>query len=183
MRYPTISPDAGLFPSDMNEGYWWALALFGASLIGTLTRSHSNFISNQSLLRTRTTLTALLFQKALRVPGQSRNEGDVMSLMSTDTIRPFELTYCIHMVWTSPIMIAVGVWLLWRQVGAASLAGLATLVYPLPTRHVNHHYSYTVCLSARIDPCITSRRLGRGQICRRASTGIEGDRSSCEPCE
>jgi hypothetical protein len=54
--------------------------------------------------------------------------GDVMSLMSNDTTRTLELTYCIHIFWTSPIMIAIGIWLLWQQVGVASLAGLATLV-------------------------------------------------------
>jgi hypothetical protein len=54
--------------------------------------------------------------------------GDIMSLMSVDTMRILELYLGVHMIWTSPLMVIAGVWLLYNQVGPASLAGFATLV-------------------------------------------------------
>jgi ABC-type multidrug transport system fused ATPase/permease subunit len=104
--------------------------MFGVSLLGGFCRSLSNFITNDFVLRMRTAVTSMLFQKALRVPAHTRREGDVMSLMTTDTMRVLELLIGVHQVWCSPIIIIIGLWLLYNQVGVAAFASLGALVWP-----------------------------------------------------
>ena len=41
-----------------------------------------------------------------------------------------------HMMWSAPLQIAIAIYLLWQQVGAASLAGLGVMVLMIPINGV-----------------------------------------------
>ena len=103
--------------------------------------------SNQLLLRVRAAMISLIFEKSLRATSQGEKTGNILSLMSNDTQRIIELSFgllassstarraeCLlaraglHMLWSAPIIVIVGTYLMWRQVGVASIAGLAVFV-------------------------------------------------------
>ncbi len=66
---------------------------------------------------------------------ESRKEttvGEIVNLMSVDAQRLQDVTGYLWMVWSSPLQIAIAVYMLWGIVGPSVLAGLAVMVLLIP---------------------------------------------------
>jgi hypothetical protein len=61
----------------------------------------------------------------LRLRHEKGVEAKVLTLVIGDVHRISTVSAFVHEFWAAPIEAGIGVWLLWRQVGPASLAVLA----------------------------------------------------------
>ena len=58
--------------------------------------------------------------------------GEIVNLMSVDAQRLQDVTGYLWMVWSSPLQIALAMWLLWGILGPSVLAGLGVMVLLIP---------------------------------------------------
>jgi ATP-binding cassette subfamily C (CFTR/MRP) protein 1 len=52
--------------------------------------------------------------------------------MAIDTSRILEFVQVINETWSAPLQIGIALYLLWAQLGVASLAGLAAMIFLIP---------------------------------------------------
>ncbi|KAL1483280.1 hypothetical protein MTO96_033307, partial [Rhipicephalus appendiculatus] len=58
--------------------------------------------------------------------------GEIVNLMAVDTQRIMEYIQVFNYLWTTPIQVALATYLLWQQLGVATLGGLFVMVSLLP---------------------------------------------------
>lgn len=58
--------------------------------------------------------------------------GEIVNLMQVNTQTFVDLTTYLNMLWSAPLQIIISVAMLWRYLGVASLAGLATMILFIP---------------------------------------------------
>ena len=56
--------------------------------------------------------------------------GEIVNLMMVDTERILSLD--LHFLWSIPMTLTVGVYFVWQELGAATLAGIAVLLLLVP---------------------------------------------------
>lgn len=69
----------------------------------------------------RGSIVGLIYQKALRLDLNCRDVSPdgALTLMSTDTEVAMHSVHQFHEVWSAVVEIAIGIWLLYRELGAA----------------------------------------------------------------
>lgn len=90
-------------------------------------------------MRVRTALMAAVYKKALTVSNAIRKEstvGETVNLMSADAQKFMDLTNFIHLIWSSPMQIAISVVFLWQELKIAVLAGLGVMILLIPINAV-----------------------------------------------
>ncbi|KAJ3181645.1 hypothetical protein HDU85_003589 [Gaertneriomyces sp. JEL0708] len=116
-------------------GIGWAVGLLFLQLISTLS-NHQYFMHTCSQgLAIRATLTAIIYQKSLRLSSSARHHfpsGKIMTIVSTDAHRIELFTQFVHVLWAAPLQIVVICVLLLTQLGVSALAGVAVLVVLTP---------------------------------------------------
>ena len=83
----------------------------------------------------RSAVVALVYRKALTVDPSARqtmSTGKVTNLMSVDAQRMQDLTPYLQSIWFSFYQISLCIYFLWREVGAACLAGVTVLCVMIP---------------------------------------------------
>ena len=76
--------------------------------------------------------------------GRSRfTVGEIVNLMSIDANRFMEFVYMINDIWTIPIQIIIAIYLLWNQLGVATIAGITVMILLIP---VNAYFSRKIRL-------------------------------------
>lgn len=58
--------------------------------------------------------------------------GEIVNLMQVNTQTFVDLTPYLNMLWSAPLQIILSLAMLWRYLGVASLAGLATMIVFIP---------------------------------------------------
>ena len=58
--------------------------------------------------------------------------GEIVNLMSVDAQKLQDAPAYIHMLWSAPLNIAVAMYFLWQELGAATLAGLGLMICLVP---------------------------------------------------
>ena len=118
------------------EGYRISLLFFAAVVIGPVSQVHCLYMTINMLLRMRAALVGVLFRKALKMsPAEKRNAsgGAIVNLMASDSQRMLDFPIGFHMAWNSPILIILGVYLMYNEVGWAAFVGMATMLLFLPS--------------------------------------------------
>lgn len=85
--------------------------------------------------RIRTGLISAIYRKALRVASSAKKDttvGEIVNLMAVDAQRFFELCSYLHVLWSGPLVIGIAIWLLWRLLGVAVMAGLVVMILMIP---------------------------------------------------
>lgn len=62
--------------------------------------------------------------------------GEIVNLMSVDCQRVQDMTGYLWMLWSSPLQIALAIYMLWQQLGVSVMAGLAVLILLIPINGV-----------------------------------------------
>lgn len=63
---------------------------------------------------------------------QSYTTGEIINLMAVDLDRIVEYVNIMNYLWFPPIQLIIAIFFLWRQLGVASIAGLAVVVILIP---------------------------------------------------
>lgn len=58
--------------------------------------------------------------------------GEIVNLVAVDTQRVFDFTLIYNLLWSAPLQITIAFFLLYNQLGLASLAGIGVLLLLLP---------------------------------------------------
>uniref|UniRef100_A0A8C5PJK7 Canalicular multispecific organic anion transporter 1 n=1 Tax=Leptobrachium leishanense TaxID=445787 RepID=A0A8C5PJK7_9ANUR len=121
------------------RGFFYAILLLVAALIQSLCLQQyfqGCFVLG---MRVRTTLMAAVYKKALTVSNSVRKEstvGETVNLMSADAQRFMDLTNFIHLIWSSPLQIAISLLFLWQELGPSVMAGFAFMILLIPINAV-----------------------------------------------
>ncbi|GMP73746.1 hypothetical protein CsSME_00031406 [Camellia sinensis var. sinensis] len=87
--------------------------------------------------RLRSTLVAAVFRKSLRLTHESRKKfasGKITNLMTTDAESLQQICQSLHTLWSAPFRIIIAMFLLYQQLGVASLLGALMLVLLFPVQ-------------------------------------------------
>lgn len=85
--------------------------------------------------RIRTGLISLIYRKALRISSSTKKDitaGEIVNLMAVDAQRFFDLMQYVHITWSGPLIIGITIWLLWRIIGVAVIAGFVVMLIMAP---------------------------------------------------
>jgi ABC-type multidrug transport system fused ATPase/permease subunit len=110
-----------------------ACGLLVSGLLQTLMFNwHQIFIARRKMA-IRSALCVAVFRKSLRLSPRGRGRGGastgrIVNLMSTDAEQSAAMFEAVNMLWTFPLAIGVGLWLMYEQVGDALLFGLGFLL-------------------------------------------------------
>ncbi|KAF1322516.1 Atp-binding protein, partial [Globisporangium splendens] len=116
-------------------GYIISGVLFAASILQTLCLHQHHHLVIREAIRVRSALTMLVFGKSLALSTQCKSElgsGRILNLATIDANKILDLFYMVHYSWAAPLQLVVGLLLLMRVLGVASLAGIALMVFLLP---------------------------------------------------
>ena len=92
-------------------------------------------------MKVKTCLMSTVYKKALVLSNDGRKDfstGQIINMMSVDVQAIVDYIIMINIIWSAPIQLFVCFYLLWQQLGIATLAGAATLVLLVP---VNGYYT------------------------------------------
>ncbi|XWS55359.1 hypothetical protein CRYUN_Cryun10bG0167800 [Craigia yunnanensis] len=120
-------------------GYIYAFSIFVGVVLGVL--FEAQYLQN--VLRVgfqlRSTLVAAVFRKSLRLTHEGRKKfasGKITNLMTTDAEALQQICQSLHTLWSAPFRIIVAMFLLYQQLGVASLLGALMLVLMFPMQTV-----------------------------------------------
>lgn len=129
-------------------GYIYATSIFVGVMGGVL--CEGQYFANVLRVgfRTRATLVAAIFRKTLRVTQEGRKgftSGRITNLMTTDAEALQQICQQLHALWSAPIRVVICVYLLFYQLGYASLAGASVLLllFPAQAIMINRMRKYT----------------------------------------
>lgn len=111
-----------------HTGYMLACAFFGAKLVETISQRQWVFGARQLGMRLRAALTAHIYKKGLHLSSQARqchSSGEIINYMSVDVQRIGDFAWYLNTIWMLPIQILLAMYILYRNLGMASLAGFA----------------------------------------------------------
>ncbi|KAJ3186165.1 Multidrug resistance-associated protein 1 [Gaertneriomyces sp. JEL0708] len=83
----------------------------------------------------RAAVNSAIYRKSFSLSNASRQStsgGQISNFMSMDTGRIMNFMQCSHSFWSVPLNTAIGILLLWQQLGIATLAGLGVIIAILP---------------------------------------------------
>ena len=134
------------------DGYKFCLLMFGSAVLAAFCRSYTLHTTTRIFLRMRNALILAIYKKSLRIGSRNRDDGKINNLMSSDTQKLVEFSQQVHNLWSAPIIIGIGVWELYRQVGWASIIGLVVMIVFLPLAgglHTAHATAYATLHCSR----------------------------------
>ena len=123
-------PDAPL-----SEGLVYAAIVFVSGVAQSFLLRNYFFHCFEAGMRIRSAVCTAVYNKSLVLSAAARQKkttGEITNLMSVDAQRLQELSTYVNSVWFSFFQIAVACYLLWQQIGPATLAGIAVIVLMLP---------------------------------------------------
>ncbi|EEY69725.1 ATP-binding Cassette (ABC) Superfamily [Phytophthora infestans T30-4] len=124
------NPDAPL-----SEGLVYAGIVFVSGVMQSFLLRNYFFHCFEAGMRVRSAVCTAVYTKSLVLSAAARQKkttGEITNLMSIDAQRLQELSTYINSVWFSIFQIVVACYLLWKQIGPATFAGVAVIILMLP---------------------------------------------------
>uniref|UniRef100_K3X5W9 Uncharacterized protein n=1 Tax=Globisporangium ultimum (strain ATCC 200006 / CBS 805.95 / DAOM BR144) TaxID=431595 RepID=K3X5W9_GLOUD len=119
----------------MSQGLTYAGIVFVSGVIQSFMLRNYFFHCFESGMRVRSAIVTMVYQKSLVLSAAARQKkttGEITNLMSIDAQRLQELSTYINSVWFSVFQITVSCYLLYKQIGIATFAGVAVIILLLP---------------------------------------------------
>ncbi|XP_017288290.1 multidrug resistance-associated protein 4 [Kryptolebias marmoratus] len=88
-------------------------------------------------MKIRVAMCHMIYRKALCLSSSAMGKtttGQIVNLLSNDVNRFDEVTIFLHFLWVGPLQAAAVVGLLWEEIGPSCLAGMAVLLFLMPTQ-------------------------------------------------
>lgn len=136
------------------EGYYLVLILLIAKIVEVLSSHHFNFQTQNLGMLIRSSLTAALYKKGLRLSCSSRQEhgvGQIVNYMAVDTQQISDMMPQLHSLWLMPFQIGVSLVLLYGYIGLSMLVSfgaiIAVMTLTLWITSKNNFYQFNVMKS------------------------------------
>ncbi|MEQ2286507.1 Multidrug resistance-associated protein 4, partial [Ameca splendens] len=88
-------------------------------------------------MKIRVAMCHMIYKKALCLSSSAMGKtttGQIVNLLSNDVNKFDEVTIFLHYLWVGPLQAAAVVGLLWDEIGPSCLAGMAVLLFLMPTQ-------------------------------------------------
>nr|XP_028561207.1 multidrug resistance-associated protein 1-like isoform X1 [Podarcis muralis] len=121
------------------QGYLYTALLFVSTGLQTLVLHQYFHICFVTGMRLKTAVIGAVYRKALVITNSARKTstvGEIVNLMSVDAQRFMDLATYINMVWSAPLQVILALCLLWQNLGASVLAGVAVMLLLVPVNAV-----------------------------------------------
>ncbi|GFY69160.1 multidrug resistance-associated protein 1 [Trichonephila inaurata madagascariensis] len=122
-----------------NDPYWkgfiFAAGMFFAALIESFLSGQYEYRIYVIATRIRSCIISVVYKKALVLSNSARKNftvGEVVNLMSVDTQRMMDYVQMVNLLWSAPLQIIIAIYLLWQQLGIATLGGLFVMILMIP---------------------------------------------------
>ncbi|XP_050416421.2 multidrug resistance-associated protein 1-like [Patella vulgata] len=117
------------------QGYVYAGGFFVIATIMSCFYHYSFHISMTLGMRIKSALIAAIYKKALTISSEAKKQttvGEIVNLMSVDCQRVQDVTGYLYMLWSSPLIISVALYMLYQSLGASIFAGLGVMILLMP---------------------------------------------------
>ncbi|KAJ2595812.1 hypothetical protein H4R99_005195 [Coemansia sp. RSA 1722] len=118
-------------------GYFYAVALFAVVSIQTLSLEYHWYQNLRIKCMMMAGFSAAVYRKTIKLSNDSRhrhNVGGIITYMSVDALRISDFSGNFsHDVWSAPLQIALALYFLYQTIGWSMLAGVAVMVFSIPT--------------------------------------------------
>ena len=121
------------------EAQMHAFILIIISAIFAIARHYAFLMILTSGLNVRSALTVLMFKKILRVSKTSLKQtdvGQVLNVIANDLFRIEELSTSMHGFILGPIMVIAVIYMVWYNIGIASIGGVVILILFIPFQSI-----------------------------------------------
>jgi ABC-type multidrug transport system fused ATPase/permease subunit len=118
-----------------SEGFPYIVVVSMAALVGALAQNRTTFLSTQSGIILRASLTAAIYQHALQLSPAGRDgltAGEITNLVAVDTQKIYDVMVEGHNAWSCPVLIILVSALLWIIMGPELVIGVVLLIAFLP---------------------------------------------------
>ncbi|KAF9319799.1 Canalicular multispecific organic anion transporter 2 [Podila horticola] len=131
----SYSGEEDVVPQPVSLGIILAFAMFFSTMLSALLEAQFVQLALNVGIEARTALVSMIYRKALKLSPfakQSLTPGEISNHMSVDSDK-WSVALDLLPMWVSvPFEICLALWLLYRQLGWASMAGLATIIAVSP---------------------------------------------------
>ncbi|XP_057310387.1 ATP-binding cassette sub-family C member 4-like [Hydractinia symbiolongicarpus] len=118
-----------------NSAYFWAVSLSACLIACWALLHHSFHVVEKTGTRLKIACIGVIYKKVLRLSNHSLariTSGHIVTLISSDVHKVQEGFNFLCYLWISPILLAIGVVILWREIGPSCLAGIGVLIITIP---------------------------------------------------
>ncbi|WKY10812.1 hypothetical protein Q1695_002849 [Nippostrongylus brasiliensis] len=122
-------------PTPNPIGFLYAGLMVMCSLLAALFSTNFNFYVQKITLKVRAATVTAIYDKLLLVPMSEMSKfssGAILNFISTDVDRLVNFCNSFHAFWSLPVQLAVALYLLYREVGLAFVAGVIAAVILIP---------------------------------------------------
>ncbi|KAF9206079.1 Multidrug resistance-associated protein 1 [Haplosporangium sp. Z 27] len=122
-------------PQPVELGIVLSFGMFFSTIASALLEGQFNQLMMNMGIEARTALVSMVYRKALKLSPaarQTQTPGEINNHMSVDAERWSEALPLLPMWGSIPLEICIALWLLYRQLGWAALAGLGTIIAAAP---------------------------------------------------
>ncbi|GMS80294.1 hypothetical protein PENTCL1PPCAC_2469, partial [Pristionchus entomophagus] len=122
-------------PEPNSYSWLYAGAMMLSTFAAAMTSTHFNYQVQKMSLRVRAASVTSIMDKLMRVPLSQlgvHSTGQIINFVSTDVDRIVNFCNSFHAFWSLPFQLTIALYLLYREVGLAFLAGLIAAVVLIP---------------------------------------------------
>ncbi|KAH7939131.1 hypothetical protein HPB52_007142 [Rhipicephalus sanguineus] len=121
------------------RGLLFAFTMFFSAMLESILNGQYDYRIYVISMRMRSAMINAIYKKALALSSVARGQyttGEIVNLMSVDTQRVMDYIQVFNLIWITPLQIGLAIWLLWGQLGIATLGGLGVMIILLPVNGV-----------------------------------------------
>eukprot|EP00250_Pteridium_aquilinum_P016152 c22966_g1_i1 orf=444-4313(+) len=118
-------------PKNYSKGYILVFILLVSKCVEVLSTHHYQFLSMKLGMTMRSCLITSIYRKGLKLSNSSRQlhgAGQIVNYMSVDVQQISDSIVQLHNTWMLPLQLLIALGILYRAIGIAMLAGLATMI-------------------------------------------------------
>ena len=151
------------------HGYYYSFGFFLALMIMTLAENQYFNIVTDTGVRVKAALIPMIFRHSLKLSNQSRQErsvGAIVSHMSSDTDKIALLTMTLHNLWSAPLRLFLGVFMLISGLGFSGVVGLFAVILVVPVQ------TWVMKQMVRLNKEVMGKSDARIRICNEVLAGM-----------
>ncbi|KAI1286619.1 ATP-binding cassette sub-family C member 3 [Halotydeus destructor] len=117
------------------HGFLYAAIMFMAPILKTFVHSQYNYMMALTGMQMKTAVVGALHRKALRMSPTAKTDftiGQIVNLMSVDSQSIVSYVTLANQWWVAPLQISIAMYLLWQQLGVATIAGILVMLLLIP---------------------------------------------------
>ncbi|KAG0362447.1 Multidrug resistance-associated protein 1, partial [Gamsiella multidivaricata] len=124
-------------PQPTALGLILSVGMFGAAILSSMASGQFFQLGTNLGIELKSGLISMIYRKSLKLSPGARREatsGEITNHMSVDAERIGQAITTLPLAISAPFEIAIGIWLLYRQLGASAFTGLGVVVLLMPVQ-------------------------------------------------